>query len=44
MGLFAGIGFLLTHRLGWDWAFPVLLITGFLVAPLIPLKREPKSR
>ncbi|MHC4939898.1 MAG: hypothetical protein ACYTHK_13090 [Planctomycetota bacterium] len=38
MGLLALTGFLLTDRMGWDWAFPVFLIGGLLLAPLIPAK------
>ena len=38
MSLFAGAGFALAHFFGWDWAFPVGLLAGFLIAPLIPAR------
>ncbi|MEM8882653.1 MAG: hypothetical protein AAGD14_01125 [Planctomycetota bacterium] len=38
MSLLAGVGFLLMRYQGWDWALPVFLIGGLLVAPLLPFK------
>ena len=40
MGLLAGIGFLLTKYMQWDWALPVFLIGGFVVAPLLPFRER----
>lgn len=38
MGLFVLTGYLLTEKAGWDWALPVFLVAGLLLAPLIPAK------
>ena len=38
MSLFVLTGFLLTDQLGWNWALPVFLVAGLLIAPLIPAK------
>jgi len=38
VSLFAGAGFAAVHFLQWDWALPVGLITGFIVAPMIPAR------
>ena len=38
MSLFAGAGFAASHFFKLDWALPVGLITGFIVAPMIPAR------
>ena len=38
MSLFAGAGFAAVHFLSWDWALPVGLLAGFLIAPMIPAR------
>jgi len=47
VGLFILVGWFLTKKMGWDWALPVALVAGLLVAPLIPAKTacsvKPKS-
>jgi predicted benzoate:H+ symporter BenE len=38
VSLFVLTGYLLTKHVGWDWALPVSLVAGLLIAPLIPAK------